>query len=159
MATVKEVKLMKDGEMVTPLTLIDSVKNLDGTKFKDSVYMKSETYTKNEVNANIDSILPNKFFTCKRSYSSSQELDLEDICTVNVGELVFYSLKTSSGGIKLSINNSIGVRYFALAFANGALTNVICGGWEKTTSGVTTGELIGDTTSVNQIIVIAVRTE
>lgn len=37
MATVKEVKLMKDGAMVTPLTLIDSLKNLDGSKYKDTV--------------------------------------------------------------------------------------------------------------------------
>ena len=37
MATVKEVKLMKDGAMVTPVVLIDSVKNLDGTAYKDTV--------------------------------------------------------------------------------------------------------------------------
>lgn len=42
MATVKEVELMKDGQMVSPVTIIDSVKNLDGTKYKDVVYKKSE---------------------------------------------------------------------------------------------------------------------
>lgn len=36
MATVKEVKITKDGAMVTPVVLIDSVRNLDGSKFKDS---------------------------------------------------------------------------------------------------------------------------
>lgn len=42
MAKVKEVKLMKDGAMVTPVTLIDSVKNLDGSKYKENIYTKKE---------------------------------------------------------------------------------------------------------------------
>ena len=42
MATVKEVKLMKDGVMVTPFVLADSVYNLDGSKYKDSVYTKAQ---------------------------------------------------------------------------------------------------------------------
>ena len=37
MTTVKEVKLMKDGAMVTPVVLVDSIKNLDGTKYKDKI--------------------------------------------------------------------------------------------------------------------------
>ena len=37
MATVKEIKLKKNGAMVSPVVLIDSVKNLDGTKYKDTV--------------------------------------------------------------------------------------------------------------------------
>lgn len=40
--TVKEVKLMKDGAMVTPVVLIDSVKNLDGSKYKENIYTKKE---------------------------------------------------------------------------------------------------------------------
>lgn len=46
MATVKEVKLMKDGAMVTPVVLADSVKNSDGTKYKDSIYTKTEVDSK-----------------------------------------------------------------------------------------------------------------
>lgn len=37
MATVKEIKLKKNGAMVSPVVLIDSLKNLDGTKYKDTV--------------------------------------------------------------------------------------------------------------------------
>ena len=37
MATVKEIKLKKNGAMVSPVVLIDSVKNLDGTKYEDTV--------------------------------------------------------------------------------------------------------------------------
>ena len=50
MATVKEVKLMKGGAMVTPVTLIDSVKNLDGSKYKETIY------TKTEINAKIEAL-------------------------------------------------------------------------------------------------------
>lgn len=48
MATVKvkEVKLMKDGAMVTPVVLVDSVRNLNGTKYKDTIYTKEEINTK-----------------------------------------------------------------------------------------------------------------
>lgn len=42
MTIVKEVELNKEGNMVSPIVLIDSVKNLDGTKYKDSIYTKSE---------------------------------------------------------------------------------------------------------------------
>ena len=52
MATVrvKEVKLVKDGAMVTPVTLIDSVRNLDGSKYKETIY------TKTEINAKIQAL-------------------------------------------------------------------------------------------------------
>lgn len=49
MSTVKEVKLMKDGKMVTPVTLIDSVKNLDGSKYKETIYTKTEIDAKVKV--------------------------------------------------------------------------------------------------------------
>ena len=42
MATVKEVKLMEDEVMVTPVVLIDSVKTPDGRSFKESVYPNAE---------------------------------------------------------------------------------------------------------------------
>lgn len=37
MADVKEVKILKDGAMVTPKVLVDSIYDLDGNKFKDRV--------------------------------------------------------------------------------------------------------------------------
>ena len=63
MATVKEVKLMKDEAMVAPVVLVDSVKNLDGTKFKDSVYTKTEIDTKisalqNSINETSKKVMP-----------------------------------------------------------------------------------------------------
>ena len=42
MATVKEVKLMEDEVMVTPVVLIDSVKTPDGRSFKESIYPNAE---------------------------------------------------------------------------------------------------------------------
>ena len=48
--TVKEVKLMKDGKMVTPVVLVDSVRNLDGSKYKETIY------TKTEINAKIEAL-------------------------------------------------------------------------------------------------------
>lgn len=59
MATVKEVKLMKDGAMVTPVVLADSVKNLDGTKFKDHNH-DGRYYTESEVDAKIN-VCKNEF--------------------------------------------------------------------------------------------------
>ena len=51
MATVpvKEVKLMKDGKMVTPVTLIDSVRNLDGSKYAENIYTRTEIDAKVKV--------------------------------------------------------------------------------------------------------------
>ena len=46
MATVKEVQLMDGEDQVTPVTLINSVKNPDGSMYKDSVYTKSEVDSK-----------------------------------------------------------------------------------------------------------------
>ena len=46
MATVKEVQLMDGENEVTPVTLIDSVRNLNGTKYKDTIYTKEEINTK-----------------------------------------------------------------------------------------------------------------
>lgn len=42
MATVKEVQLMDGENEVTPVTLIDSVKNPDGTKYKDAIYTQKD---------------------------------------------------------------------------------------------------------------------
>lgn len=44
--TVKEVKLMKDGKMVTPVTLINSVRNLDGSPYAESIYTTDYIDTK-----------------------------------------------------------------------------------------------------------------
>lgn len=37
MVTVREVKLMKDGKMVTPVVIAGSVKNLNGTSYEESI--------------------------------------------------------------------------------------------------------------------------
>ena len=50
MATVKEVKLMEDEVMVTPVVLIDSVRNPDGTQYQSNIY------TKDKVDAKITSL-------------------------------------------------------------------------------------------------------
>ena len=42
MATVKEVQLMENEAMVTPVVLIDSVKTPDGSSFRESVYSNAE---------------------------------------------------------------------------------------------------------------------
>lgn len=47
MTTVKEVELQKEGKMVTPVTIVDSVKNSDGTKYKDHKH-DDRYYTKAE---------------------------------------------------------------------------------------------------------------
>ena len=47
MATVKEVKLMKGGAMVTPVTLIDSVKNLELLKKSFFLQKKRMNLSKN----------------------------------------------------------------------------------------------------------------
>lgn len=61
MATVKEVKLMKNGAMVTPVVLADSIKNLDGTKFKDTP-LSGQSYIYNyenyEARTDVNHVLP-----------------------------------------------------------------------------------------------------
>ena len=46
MATVKEVKLMEDEVVVTPVVLIDSVKNPDGSKYAENIYTKDKVDAK-----------------------------------------------------------------------------------------------------------------
>ena len=69
MATsVKEIKLKKNGAMVSPIVLIDSLRNLDGTKYKDTVSValngKSNSehthddryYTESEIDSKVSSL-------------------------------------------------------------------------------------------------------
>ena len=69
MATsVKEIKLKKNGAMVSPIVLIDSLRNLDGTKYKDTVSAalngKSNSehthddryYTESEIDSKVSSL-------------------------------------------------------------------------------------------------------
>ena len=58
-----EVNLKKDGVIVSPLTVIDSVKNQDGSNFKDNYY------TKDEVNAMLEN--KNPTFNFRREYQES----------------------------------------------------------------------------------------
>ena len=55
MATVKEVKLMKDGAMVTPVTLIGSVKNHDGTNYSGHNH-DGRYYTESEIDSKISTL-------------------------------------------------------------------------------------------------------
>ena len=88
MADVKEVKITKDGQWVTPVVLADSVYNLDGTNFKDSVYKKSETYSKNEVYSKSE--IDNKF----KNYTLSTDImNQSNYMTLNleVGDSAYIS--------------------------------------------------------------------
>lgn len=113
--------------------------------------------TKTELNNNINSVLPNKVFSCKRVYTSSQELNLYNICTFNVGEMGLYALGTSSGSIKLTVSNeNMGVTYLAFGFnSNGALVQTIAGRLGKASSGISSDSITDG--NVSEIYVIAVR--
>ena len=98
MATVKEVKLMKDGVMVTPVVLIDSVKNLDGTIYKDAV------------NDSLNSMFKIKNITINCYNSGTMNVDMPD---VNYPTLIYMNCTSSgyasSGGyntINLNTNNT-----------------------------------------------------
>jgi hypothetical protein len=119
MATVKEVKLMKDGAMVTPVVLADSVKNLDGTKYKDTVTTllagKSDTshthdgryYTKTEINTNLNGKSDTSHThvswidTSSEKWATHDEVVTYQIPTVALGETAYirHTFKnTYSGG-------------------------------------------------------------
>lgn len=55
MATVKEVKITKNGEMVTPVVLSDSMYNLDGTKYKTHTH-DDRYYTESEIDSKVSVI-------------------------------------------------------------------------------------------------------
>ena len=55
MATVKEIRLMKDGAMVTPVTLIGSVKNLDGTEYSSHTH-DDRYYTESEIDSKVSTL-------------------------------------------------------------------------------------------------------
>ena len=55
MATVKEIKLMKDGAMVTPVTLVGSVKNLDGTDYSSHTH-DGRYYTESEIDSKVSTL-------------------------------------------------------------------------------------------------------
>ena len=101
--------------------------------------------------------MPNKVFACKRVYKSSQELNLYNICTFNVGEMGLYALGTSSGSIKLTVSNeNMGVTYLAFGFnSNGALVQTIAGRLGKASSGISSDSITDG--NVSEIYVIAIR--
>ena len=87
MATVKEVKLMKDGVIMAPVVLTDSVKNLDGTKFKDSIYTKDEIDAKistlqNSIKETVKNIKPKKWIAINQSIFDSTT-SVRSICYGN----------------------------------------------------------------------------
>lgn len=63
MATVKEVKLMKDGKMVTPVVLIDSVKNLDGSNYEDKLptVFLNKIYPVGSIYTSVNNVSPASF--------------------------------------------------------------------------------------------------
>ena len=134
MATsVKEIKLKKNGAMVSPIVLIDSLRNLDGTKYKDTVaaalngkadishdhngsyYTKTETI--NLLNGKADSVHSHDYApktTHAVSYTEDESGDYQ-LSEMSVGELRVLNLydteqsrnvKTPRGGTYVWSENS-----------------------------------------------------
>lgn len=124
MADVKEVKILKDGTMATPVVLADSVKNLDGTKFKDSVYTKSEIDSKvSEINTAVNSLIGwQEYFNS--NVDSDTTVTLNDM-PVGAIRFVHISIQTTSStpaGTKISIIfPSQGKYYASLNMDNGSV--------------------------------------
>ena len=135
---------------------IDTLNNLNENINQNTSNIAS---AKTELNNNIDSVFARRVFTCKRLYNSSQKLNLYNICTINVGEMIFYALGTTSGSIKLTISNeNMGVTYFAFGFSSaGVLKQTLIGGFSKASSGAVLEQSISDS-NVSEIYVIAIRT-
>lgn len=165
MATVKEIKLKKNGAMVSPVVLIGSVKNLDGTKYEDKVTnllnSKSNTghthddryYTESEITnllngkANSshshDDVYPlkPKHYVNRQSYLDS---DLRvDLPSLEVGQMCFYSVyvEDDSGDGSFNLYLPSGGKYMFGNYGNGAIagTTVSGGhniGYTKDSSGV-----------------------
>ena len=85
MATVKEVKLMEDEVMVTPVVLIDSVKTPDGRSFKESVYPNAEIDAKISKLQNSIKEIASKITVPKRWAALDQNIftSVLDICYRN----------------------------------------------------------------------------
>lgn len=92
MTTVKEVKLMKDGKMVTPVVLADSIRNLDGSSYKSSIQATLN---------NKEDKIPISGTTLEYALSDSNKNIKLNLPELEVGELK--KLKVSN----ISVNNQI----------------------------------------------------
>lgn len=91
MATVKEVKLMKNGAMVTPVVLADSIKNLDGTNYKD--YVSSSINNLNTKITNLEN--------SKAGFPSGDTNDMP------IGSVIIVKLRTSEDVINHTYSTTI----------------------------------------------------
>lgn len=123
MATVKEVKLMKDGAMVTPVVLADSVKNLDGTKYKDSV--NTSINNLNNSISNLDSEKANNHhnhFLQRYIYDNSSTTDVAlTLPAMKVGQWVHYSVKVTND------NHNSTYKYISVSLSVGTGTYIVIG--------------------------------
>lgn len=119
MATVKEVKLMKDGAMVTPVTLIGSVKNHDGTDYSGHNH-DGRYYTESEIDSKISTLntaINGKAnsshyhseyatLTCK-SYSSIDSAKDITLPSMNKGEWLYCRCATTDTGGSTGTGSSL----------------------------------------------------
>ena len=133
MATVKEVKLMKDEAMIAPVVLVDSVKNLDGTKFKDYIYTKAEIDAKistlqNSINEASKKVMPKKWTLINQSIFTDQ---IYGLCYGNgkfiAGDLDGVMAYSTDGISWTKINQSAMGDVLALCYGNGKF---IAGGFD-----------------------------
>jgi hypothetical protein len=133
MATVKEVKLMKDGAMVTPVVLADSVKNLDGTNYKDSVNTSI-----NNLNTKITNLENGKannhhnHFLQRYVYDNSSTTDVAlTLPAMEVGQWVYYSVKVTND------NHNSTYKYINVSLSVGTGTYIVI---EANNNGISAGE-------------------
>ena len=123
MATVTEVKLMKDGAMVTPVVLADSVKNLDGTNYKDSV--NTSINNLNNSISNLDSEKANNHhnhFLQRYVYDNSSTTDVAlTLPAMEVGQWVYYSVKVTNA------NQNSTYKYISVSLSVGTGTYIVIG--------------------------------
>lgn len=111
MATVKEVKLQKDGVMVTPITIIDSVKNSNGTNYKDHKH-DDRYYTKTES----DRLYLKSLSYEEVAYNADTNLP---IC--NIGERYLYKV-TNTSNSSLYVKTPTEGNYFCITSGSAGAT-------------------------------------
>lgn len=98
MTTVKEVQLKKNGVPITPLTIVDSIVNADGTKYKDSVDKKLNG------KSNTDHLHDDRYFIKSNTTISSNYFIFDN------------NLKIQWGSVTLGTDHVGGTSTFPLAF-------------------------------------------
>ena len=133
MATVKEVQLMENEAMVTPVVLINSVKTPDGSSFIESIYPNTEIDAKISKLQNSIKEIASKITVPKRWAAIDQDIfpSVQDICYVN-GKFV-----AVGGGGKIAYSTD-GINWTAVAdspFTSKTRIESICYGNEKFIAG------------------------